>query len=484
MSHVAFDLGAESGRVILGIFREDRLEIHEVHRFANPSLQLGGSRRWNLPLILHELERGLLRAAETSPEPVRSLSADSWGVDYVLSTEQEPILGLPFQYRDARNHEAAQRFQDLGTPREWFELTGTGFMEINTLFQLATHQQSDPSLLAQARQFLNIADFVNYAFGGAPCAERSLASTTQMLNSRTGSWHQELCQRFGIPTHLLPTVVAEGTDLGPLAPHLRHQHPHLAETRIKATCSHDTAAAVAAVPTSMDRPWAFLSSGTWSLLGVERNEPIINDAAYQAGFTNELGAGGTVRFLKNLVGLFVLQECRRQWASEGQDLDYATLTQLAAQETPLQRWVQLDDLRFSRPGNMPQVIQDVLREKGQPPANSKGQVVRCILDSLALAYAQAFEALTQVTGQRPEILHLVGGGSQNAVLNQAVADALQIPVEAGPVEATAIGNLCLQAAIFTSEDASRRRQHIRHSFATQRFEPTYAPRWREVLSQL
>jgi len=479
-SYIACDLGAESGRVILGRLQDGRLALEEMHRFPNGPVPVAGSMRWDVERIFGELKIGLAltsaRLKATGGAAVSSLSVDSWGVDYVLMRSGLAVT-RPYHYRDPRTEAAYAAVRETGLGDEIFSETGIQFMPINTLYQLLAHRQHQPEQLAEADQFLMIADYFNALFSGVGVAERSLASTTQIYNPVTGRWSAELLSRFGLPNTLFPPLVDSGTVLGPLSSEIAEE-TGLHGVEVLATCSHDTAAAVAAVPAEND-DWAFLSSGTWSLLGVELPRPLINADA-QAAFTNEIGWGGTVRFLKNIAGLWIVQECRRAWLAEGQDFSYDALTQMAGDAPPFRSLLRPDDARFLAPGGMPAKVRDFCRQTGQAIPETPGQIVRCALESLALSYRQTLEQAGTLTGRtlRLRRLHIVGGGSQNALLNRFAADATGKAVLAGPAEATAIGNLLLQAVTLGHLGSlTDLRQTVRASFPVQTFEPKDADAW-------
>lgn len=477
--YVACDLGAESGRILLGTLAGDRLSLEEIHRFPNGPIRLGDSLRWDTPRIFNELKMGLRRVADRGV-PVASVSCDSWGVDYVLlggSSGFETIgLDIPFHYRDARTDGALERAFAIVPAEQIFAETGVQFMPINTLYQLLADLESRREMLSGADAFLNIGDYFNFLLSGERKAEESLASTTQLFNPRTRAWSVKLIEKFGLPARIFPPIVLSGTKLGRLLPGL------VAETGLKgvqvaAGCSHDTAAAVAAVP-AQGRDWAYLSSGTWSLLGIESAQPILSVEAQRYNFTNEVGYGGSIRFLKNLVGLWILQECRRDWACEGQKYPYDILIELAAEALPFVSLIDPQDARFSQPDEMPQKIAAYCHETRQRAPASPGEFVRCILESLALSYRRTLDELQELTGKKLATLHVVGGGSRNELMNQFTAEATGRAVLAGPAECTGIGNVLVQAIALghvPTPDAARR--IVRESFPVQRFEPKETSKW-------
>jgi rhamnulokinase len=474
--YIACDLGAESGRVMLGRLEDGRLTLEEMHRFPSAAVRVLGSLRWDVLRIFEELKTGLRKVAERHVS-VASLSVDSWGVDYVLLNAVHPVLSPPFHYRDARTESTYERVRkDVGSELIFAE-TGIQFMPINTIYHLVSDVEKSPALLELADCFLTIGDYFNYLFSGIPRVDESNASTTQLYNPRTRSWSQVLIERCGFPPKIFPPVVPPGTVLGPLLPEVAAE-TGLQDVQVVATCSHDTGAAVAAVPAEEGEDWAYLSSGTWSLLGLELPQPLISEKVRERNFTNEAGFGGTTRFLKNIVGLWILQESRREWARQGMELDYASLTREAENAEPFRSLIDPRAIRFLKPGEMPQKITLFCAETGQSAPETPGQFVRCIFESLALLYRVTLEELEQLSGRTIRRLHIVGGGSQSALLDQFAASATGRRVVAGPAEATAIGNVLLQAiALGQLGSLATLRQVVRDSFALHTFEPIAPEAW-------
>ena len=468
-AYLAVDLGAESGRVMLGTLADGRVALEEIHRFPNRSLTEDDHLHWDLAHLQSEIMTGIEKAAGRQL-PIAGISTDSWGVDYVLLDQSGKPLGNPFCYRDSRTHDAVARLFKKLPFAEIYRETGIQFMTINTIYHFEAQQHDDPSVLASADHFLNIADYFNAQFCGVGVAEQSLASTTQVYNPRSQAWSEKIGAALGLKPSLFPRIVPSGTVLGSVVGALGKM-PVLAQTRVVASCSHDTGAAVAAVPATGNN-WAYLSSGTWSLLGAELPAPVVSDSAREAGFTNEVGLGETIRFLKNIAGLWILQECRRAWEAAGQKFTYDELTRLAAENGPAASHLSLRDPRFVAPGNMPEKIVAFCRETAQPIPATPGQFARTILESLALTYAQTLRELESVTSQKIDQLHIVGGGSRSQLLNQLSADATGVRVITGPVEATAIGNILIQAlALGHLESPAELRRVVEHSFPTQLFTP-------------
>ena len=473
--YIACDLGAESGRVMLGRLEDGRLALEEIHRFPSAVVRVLGSLRWDVLRIYEELKAGLREISKRNL-PIAGVSVDSWGVDYVLLNAVHPMISPPFHYRDGRTASTYEKVRESIGSKLIFEETGIQFMPINTIYHLASDVERSRALLELADCFLMIGDYFNYLFSGVPRVDESNASTTQLYNPRTRSWSELLIERCGMPRKIFPELVPPGTILGEILPEVAAE-TGLADVRVIASCSHDTGEAVAAVP-SQDGGWAFLSSGTWSLIGVELERPLITEEARTHNFTNEAGYGGTTRFLKNIVGLWILQESRRTWARHGLNLDYASLTAEAEKAQPFRSLINPNAARFAKPGEMPETISAYCRETGQPAPETPGQYTRCILESLALSYRTTLSEIEQITGRSIARLHIVGGGSQSALLNQFAANAIQRQVIAGPVEATAAGNILIQAiSLGQVESLAALRKIVRNSFPLQAFEPLDAESW-------
>ena len=475
--YVACDLGAETGRVMLGKLAGGKIQIEEVHRFHNSPVSFMGSMRWDLLFLFRELKTGLCKVAARGV-PVKSLSVDSWGVDYVWSGASQPMLSPPYMYRDPRTEpHYARALREIGKELIYAE-TGVQFMVINTLCQLMADMRLSPDLLRLSDGFLCVADFFNFLFSGVRRAEVSLASTTQLYNPTQKAWSKILCDLIGLPTRVLPELVTAGTILGPLLPEVVAE-TGLKELQVVATCSHDTGAAMAAVPGSELPDWAYLSSGTWSLIGVELRAPLVTSEACQAGFTNEVGVGDSIRFLRNIVGLWILQECRREWDRQGQVFDYTDLTNMASEAEPLRTLINPDDPRFVKPGEMPAKIEAFCRETGQPLPEVPGQFVRAILESLALLYRDTLNTLEKLTTRTIRNLHIVGGGCKNDLLNQFAADATGRVVLAGPTECTAAGNILIQAMAHGEiASLSKLRETVQASFPIRQFHPRLNGDWK------
>jgi len=482
-NYLAVDLGAESGRVMLGKLGADRLELVECYRFTTGPTEQDGSLRWDFPRLWDEVKAGLARGVKQADGPLRAVAVDSWGVDFGLLDGEGRLLENPYHYRDRRTDEMMEEAFRHVPRRDIYFYTGIQFMQINTIYQLLALRQSGATVLQRARHLLFMADLFAYYLSGEVFAEYTLASTSQLMDMRTGQWATALFEKLDLPLDIMPAVVPPGTVAGPVKPELAREMGTSAIDLIAAG-SHDTASAVAAVPAKGEH-WAYLSCGTWSLMGVETPQAIINDLAYEHQFTNEGGVNGTIRLLKNIMGLWLVQECRRQWQREGEELSYAELTRMAQQAEPFAAVVNPDDNAFLQPGDMPAAIREHLRRSGQKVIEEKGQLVRVILESLALRYRWAIDRLEQLIGRRIEVLHVVGGGIQNELLCQFTADALGRRVVTGPVEATASGNIIMQAlATGRLSSLQEGRDLVARSFALREYQPRQVEAWQRQYEQL
>jgi rhamnulokinase len=468
---LAFDFGAESGRSILGTLSDGKLTLSETHRFANPNGLMNGVLQWDLLKQWEEIKTGLRKTASQLKGPLAGIGVDTWGVDFGLLGGDGAILGNPVCYRDARTAGMMEHAYGIVGKRALFDATGIQFMSLNTLYQLLALSRAKASVLDAAKTLLFMPDLFNYLLSGVARAEFSIATTSQMYDPRARGWATGVLKRLDLPLQLLPPIIATGTVLGPVLEGVQKE-TGIPAAPVIATAGHDTASAVVAVPAEGGH-WAYLSSGTWSLMGVELPEPVINDKSYEYNYTNEGGFGGSTRFLKNIMGLWLVQECRREFERQGRSYDYTTLTKLAAQAKPFASLVNVNDGRFVAPGQMPQKIAAYCQETGQPAPADDGAMVRCCLDSLALEYRRTMDGLEDILGRPIDILHIVGGGTQNELLNQLTADAIRKPVTAGPIEATAIGNILVQAmAVGAVGSLAEARQIVGRSFPMKRYEPS------------
>jgi rhamnulokinase len=477
--HAAVDLGAESGRIILGTLTEGRLSIEEIHRFSSQMREKDGGLKWDLRHLEKEIILGLKKIGDRMV-PLTSVGCDSWGVDIVYLPANGTPPSDPFCYRDPRTE---RFFQDLTTKfgRSTIgSLTGVQLMAINTLYQVAADVTLDPEKVEKSKMILLIADYLNHFLGGQPVAEVSLASTTQMYDPKNNHWNKDMIKAAGFPSRLLPKIVPSGTKVGVLRPELAVETGLPPTCQVVASCSHDTAAAVAAVPVEK-KDWAYLSSGTWSLLGVERKKMLFNDDCLALALTNEVGFAQTIRFLKNIAGLWLVQECQRDFAQQGRKMDYEMITRLAAESPAFQTLLDPFLPEWNAPGEMTRRIAEYAKATGQSVPASDGAFVRTCLESLTLAYRETLDALEKVTGEKISILHIVGGGCKNRLLNQMVADATGKTVITGPIEATAIGNILVQAAgLGLIEGLGGIRQVVRASFQPETFTPQSQNTWEEA----
>ncbi len=473
---LAFDLGAESGRALLGLFDGRQLKLQVVHRFANTPVRILDGLYWDVLSLHREMVHGLRLAAGEGG--IDSIGVDTWGVDFGLLGRNGELLGNPRHYRDPHTEGVMEAAFERVPRAELYRRTGLQFMRFNSLFQLLAMQRDRSPLLDVATHLLFMPDLFHYFLTGIKVNEYTDASTSQMLDPRTRSWDENLVGTLGLPTHLLGTLVQPGTVLGPLRAGLC-QETGLPGVPVVTPGTHDTASAVAAVPAKGDS-WAYISSGTWSLMGVETPTPVMTDAALAYNFTNEGGVNGTTRLLKNVMGLWLVQECRRAWERAGQSHSYEDLVRLASAATPFAAHVNPDDESFILPQSMPDAIVTACRRTGQTPPDSVGGIVRCALESLALKYRWVLEKAEELTGKRRDVIHIVGGGCQNALLCQLTADACNRVVLAGPVEATALGNLLVQAmGLGLLGSIAEGREVVGRSFEGREYTPREPGRWDE-----
>jgi rhamnulokinase len=476
--YVACDFGAESGRVMVGELCRGKLTLSEIHRFSNTPIKDKESLYWDIPKLFQELMVGLQKVA-TREDPISGISCDSWGVDYLLFGGDGSLITPTYHYRDPRGQQGMKSFLEQVPWETVYSQTGIQKMPLNTLFQLAAE---NPKRLRQAQFLLSVADGFNYLLSNVAKCEVSMASTTQLYNPVQRAWSSPLVSALKLPPQLLPPVVPSGTVLGRLRSDLAQQRG-FEETKVVAACSHDTGAAVAGLPASGDN-WAFLSSGTWSLMGVELKEPLINETARELNFTNEIGYGHSIRLLKNIVGLWIVQECRRHWAEKEQELDYQVMTHLAGAVTPFQSLINPADPRFVTSGDMPLKVAAFCKETNQAVPRKPGEVIRCVLESLALYYRKTLREIERVTGRKIEKLYVVGGGTKNTLLNHFTANALQIPLIIGPSEATSAGNILVQAiSMGHLKSLEEARQVVHDSFSCEIIQP-HAAAWDAAYARL
>ncbi len=476
---LAFDLGAGSGRAMLGTLAQDRLELRELHRFPNRILERNGGLFWNLPGLFEEIKKGLQASMGTGVS-LDGLGVDTWGVDFGLLSKTGELLELPSCYRDPRTNGAIELFLERMPASEIYRRTGTQFLQFNTLFQLYSMVRDPSGLLAQAGKLLFMPDLFKFLLSGIKETEFTIASTSQLLNLTSGDWDPDLLLALGIPAGLMPCIRAPGTHSGTLDACVAREIG-IGSIPVIPTAGHDTASAVAAVPAREKEGWAYLSCGTWSLLGIELRAPILTEKARLAGFTNEGGVDNRIRFLKNINGLWLMQKCMEAWGNTThKQVEEAILAAPA-----LRSVVEPDHPDFLNPADMPRAIQDFCKRTGQPVPSTQGEIGRCILESLALKYSLVLESLGRFGPAPIKVLHMIGGGIQNQVLCQFTADATRIPVCAGPVEATAIGNVLVQAmAGGVVRDLEHLRRIVRDSFPVKEYHPRSGFEWAEAKEKL
>ncbi|MDP9174387.1 MAG: rhamnulokinase [Planctomycetota bacterium] len=475
---LAFDLGAESGRAVLGTLASGKLTLEEKHRFANPNGKMNGRLVWNLLSQWEELKTGLKKTApDVRQTGLAGIGVDTWGVDFGFVAASGEVLGNPNVYRDSFTEGMLERAFAIVGKENLFNATGIQFMRINSLFQLLALKESNSQFLKSAQTMLFMPDLFNYLFSGIRRAELSIASTSQMYDPRKKRWATEIITELGIPTSILPEIVPSGTVLGPMLKDVAAECG-IDPVPVIAPGCHDTASAVAAVPAAEGTDWCYISSGTWSLMGVELDEPIVSDKALKYNYTNEMGVGGKVRFLKNIMGLWLVQECRRHFQKQGHDHSYAELTAMAAKARPFESLIDPDHEPFLVPGEMADKINRFCVQTRQPTPTGRGEYIRTCLESLALTYRKTIEGLEDILARKIKTIHIVGGGTQNELLSQMTANATGREVIAGPIEATAIGNILVQA-IATNHIKSlpQAREIVRASFEVKHYTPTDTESW-------
>lgn len=479
--YLAFDLGASSGRAVLGSFDGERLTLKDIHRFPNGMGRLLGHLHWDVLRLFEEMKQAFILCARGDQTPV-SVGVDTWGVDFGLIGKHQTLLGNPYAYRDPHTDGKMEWAFTQVSKEIIFEQTGIQFLPINTLYHLLALHKDESPLLKQAEQFLMMPDLLNFFLTGVTAVEFTNATTTQCYNPRTGTWAWSLMETLDLPTHLMPDIIQPGTALGPLLPEIAEE-TGIGPVTVVAPATHDTGSAVAAVP-ALGEDWAYLSSGTWSLMGIESAKPIITPDALAFNMTNEGGVENTFRVLKNITGLWLIQECRRIWTRDGDEISFDEITRLAEAAPPFTALIDPDDPAFLNPMHMPDAIKEACRRTGQPIPEDKGGIARCIFESLALKYRFVLDQLALLRGKPIEKLHIVGGGTQNKLLCQYTANATQIPVLAGPVEATAIGNILVQAmAQGAVHDLKQIREIVRKSFPIAPYEPRESTAWEDAYSQ-
>lgn len=481
--YLAVDLGASSGRVVLGEWEGSRFTLTDIHRFANGPVRVHDGLYSDVLGLWREITEGIARASRACGGRLDAVGLDTWGVDFALLDRDGALVGNPRHYRDHRTDGILDLAFERVPRDEIFEATGLQVWQINTLFQLFSMVRTGNAELDAATTLLPLPNLFYYWLGAAQCAEYTEASSTQCLNLRTRAWARELIARLGIRTELFPALVEPGTEIGSLRGELASEAGLSGTTLVVAVGSHDTASAVGAIP-GLDDTSAFISSGTWSVMGIEMPQPVVNVRVLATGFTNEGGIGGKTLLLKNLTGLWLLQECRRHWQRAGQDAGWDQLLELADTAEPFRSLIDPEAPEFLNPQDMPAALRDFCLRTGQPAPSGAGAFVRCCLESLALRYRMTLGELEQLAGRKVAALRIVGGGSQNRLLCQLAADACGVPVIAGPAEATALGNVMAQAiAAGELEGIAEGRAAVGNSVVMDAYEPHRSDRWAEAFDR-
>ena len=467
---LAIDLGASSGRGIIGTFDGEKITLEENHRFPNEPVMVAGQFTWDIVRILHEIKTSIRKCANSEDNDIASIGIDTWGVDFGFLDKKGHLLSNPVHYRDLRTVGIPAYSEDFVSSDEVYDITGIQVLELNSLYQLLAVKKNDPEIFDIAADMLFVPDLLNYFLTGYKQTEYTIASTSQLLDAKKRDWSYELIEKFGLPEKLFSNVVKPGTVCGSFLPSLSEEFGGL-NPKVISVAAHDTGSAVLAVPAKSEK-FIWISSGTWSIMGTETKDPVISEKSKEYNFTNEGGYGDTIRFSKNITGLWVEQESKRQWEREGEKISFAELAEMAAEAEPLRCFIDTDDARFATPGNIPKRIADYCRETGQFVPQTKGEIVRCILESLAMRYRYTVECIDEMCGERIPAINIVGGGTKEEQLSQFAATACGRPVYAGPVEATAIGNIAAQAiALGAIKDMWEAREIIANSFEIKEYQP-------------
>ena len=437
---LAFDFGASSGRAILGIFDGKKIELKEVHRFGNDPVSINGTVYWDIQRLFFEIKQGMIKAKEAGG--FQSIGIDTWGVDFGLLRKDGTLVENPVHYRDKRNDGMVKKSEKYMSKEKLYDITGIQFMDFNTLFQLLSLKENRPYILEEADKLLFTPDLLAYMLTGEKHAEYSIATTSQMVDLKTHDWSEEILSAFSLNKDLLPEIVKTGTVIGTLSDDICEELG-LNKADVIAVAGHDTQSAISATPTC-DDDFAFISCGTWSLFGTEVKEPIINDASKKLNVTNEGGYDYSTAFLKNICGLWLIQESRRQWIREGTEYSYAELEEKALASEPFKCFIDPDAPEFAPMGNLPQRVKDYCQKTNQYIPETVGEIMRCIYESLALKYRLTLEGIEECTGKKYLKLHVMGGGTKDKLLLKMTADSCNIPVYGGPIEATALGNVAIQ----------------------------------------
>lgn len=474
---LAFDFGASSGRAIIGSFDNGKISLQEVHRFSNDPVKVNGTLYWDVLRLLHEIKQGIVKAKMAGG--FDSIGIDTWGVDFGLIDKDGRLLENPVHYRDPRTAGLVEEAFKTIPKEKLYKITGIQFMELNTLFQLISLRRQRPELLERADKMLFMPDLLAYFLTGKMCAEYSIASTSQLIDIEDRTWSKELLEAFDIPESLFAPLVQPGTVLGELTDEICEELG-VDKVPVISVCGHDTQSAITAVPCP-EGDFAFLSSGTWSLFGTELKTPIVDETSLKINITNEGGIDGTIGLLKNIIGLWLIQESRRQWQREGQDYSYAELEKLALKEEPFKCFIDPDASEFTPQGNIPRRVQEFCEKTGQYVPQSVGEIMRCIYESLAMKYRLTFEKLCDCTNKDYPVIHVIGGGTKDGLLCQMTANSCDRTVKAGPIEATVMGNVAVQfMSDGTIKDVAHARQAVSDSETLKVYNPENADEWKQA----
>lgn len=476
---LAIDLGAESGRAIVGIIKNDKITLEEVHRFPNKQINILGHLHWDVLALFDEIKTGIRLTVQKGHCEIESIGIDTWGVDFGFIGKNNEFLGFPYCYRDSRTNNMMGKIFQIISREEIYSITGIQFWQFNSIFQLAKYAEDNSDLLKIADKLLFMPDIFNFLLTGIKKSEYTIASTSQLLNAYSKSWDSNLIEKLKLPFDIMPELVSPGTVIGKLLPDIAKE-AGIGEIEIIAPGSHDTASAVAAIPINSNNS-AFISSGTWSIIGIEKDEPLINETTFKNNFSNEGGVGNKIRFTSNVMGMWLLQQIKKSWQQRNENISYEEMTELAKNVQPFKCIINPDDNSFYNPLDMQNAISEYCIQHNLQIPESKSDFVRCILESLAFKYKSMIENINLMTNKKIEQLHIVGGGSQNELLNQFTADACNVPVIAGPVEATALGNILVQAVAkgkIKSLDSARK--IVTDSFSLKTFYPNNSEVWKKL----
>ncbi len=480
MKVLAFDFGASSGRAIIGEFANGEITLKEVHRFSNDPVSVGGTTYWDVLRLFYEIKQGIIKAKQAGG--FDSIGIDTWGVDFGLIDEHGCLLENPIHYRDTRTAGMIEEAEKYISKREMYDITGIQFMELNTVFQLLSLKEKRPHMLERTDKMLFMPDLFAYMLTGEMHTEYSIATTSQLIDLETNSWSEKLLDKLGIDKNIFAPIVKSGTKVGMLRQEICEECG-VESVPVIAVCEHDTQSAISAVPCPDDE-FAFISSGTWSLFGTELERPVVNDTTYEINVTNEGGFDYSVGFLKNIIGLWLIQESRRQWAREGENYSYAELEKLALASEPFKCFIDPDAPEFVPHGNLPRRVREYCKRTGQYVPETVGEIMRCIYESLAMKYRETFDKIKECTGKDYPVIQVIGGGTKDTLLCQLTANSCGTTVKAGPIEATVLGNIAVQL-ISQGEiaDIKEARKIIAESENVATYEPKNADIWSEKFEQ-